>query len=390
MRNFISKVFIFIAPLIIMLSVVSCSRAPIVRVHRVQLSIRHETLNNISKDSLILSSYYLSTTFCQNGDEYVVGYNFMTSSLDVINLSEETYNYIKIYQDGPDAIQCKPSSLYPISLDSIWIYGENRFYLINNKGAILKKIYVPGEVLVERNYAMRIANFSYNKKFGYLIYPCTENGKNYINILDVKRNKLKRHIELLFPSSNENGNHNYADLTYPNVSYHDNIVLYNYPYDESIFTLNIKTLKQKAYMGYTSFFPKKIRRYTGSERYKDWFFYGLSNYHFYNLVFIKKYNVYARICLSGSKIEDNYNPFDIINKKRLWVTFFSQDLKVLGESEIPMLSHSHFTGWCLANDGLLFYNCRLFPSDVPVRSILFDRLQPQLVRSLNQTSNARR
>lgn len=348
------KIIYFIYAIIIITSL-SCSNAKNSKIKQKiktpQLSINIQHINIPISDSA-LNKYYITSSYKIKSGNIYWGYNGEYNSIDLFN-QKELLDHIFIKRDDVNSVQGRPVSINIKSKDSIWVYDRFSFNLLDHSGKVYLKIPANLNAICEHSYSMRIADFRYDKENNTLIYPIKENDKYYLAIYKLPINKLIKKIALYFPPSNPEGKYNYSHLTNPNVSFNDNYAIYNYPYDEHVFVVNIKTGKQNINSGLTTYFPEFDENFDLSKEYKDWFYFDLMHYHFFNLMYIKKYDIYARLCLSNSKIEDKDNiPNQVVDEKTIYITFFNSKFKIIGEVKLPKNTYDNFTGWGAMYNGI--------------------------------------
>ena len=319
---------------------------------QITLQITNRSIDFSLEDSM-LTSYYIIGTYNNGHGNTFIGYNHKTKNLDIFSQDSDSVSHIRIKKDGENAIVGNLTSFLPVSKDSIWIFDQYAFYLINHRGEIMYRMTPKVDVICNRNFAMSITDFYYMK--GTLIYPIVENNRYKMRFFDTKTNRVVRDIAMTYPNSNSEGNKNFADLSVPNVSFWARKIIYNYSYDNNLFVLDRDTNKETVFKGKTSFWASTPKAFSGSKTYSDWEMYYLKNHHFYNVLYIPRKNIYARISLAGSEIiRQGYNLEDIVSQKRIYITYFNKDFQVIGESKLPLGLYENCTGWCAVDSGLLF------------------------------------
>ena len=63
-----------------------------------------------------------------------------------------------------------------------------------------------------------------------LLYPVDVNGRYFVEYYSLKQKKIVKEVELDGAVCNRNGKNSYGYMTYPNVSFANNKIIYNYPY----------------------------------------------------------------------------------------------------------------------------------------------------------------
>ena len=152
-------------------------------------SLSIETKHVLSKDSIFpLQTYYLSCPYYSSVDSFaILGLNSKMHALDIFT-SSSIADRIQLEHHGENGILRRPISVYTISKDSIWIYDQIAFYLINSKGKVLHKYTEPKVVFLDSNYAMNTATMGWYDN-DILLYPVDCNGKYFIEYYSLKQKK---------------------------------------------------------------------------------------------------------------------------------------------------------------------------------------------------------
>ena len=85
-----------------------------------------------------LQSYNLSCSYPCGDSLAIMGYNYRTHALDIFSDST-LLNKIQLEHHGENGILGRPTAIMPITRDSIWIYDQVAFYLIDSQGKLLYK-----------------------------------------------------------------------------------------------------------------------------------------------------------------------------------------------------------------------------------------------------------
>ena len=105
-------------------------------------------------------------------------------------------------------------------------------YLLNSAGRVNEKITLEDResLIINTNYAMNTAKFSYNPKRHSLLY-LTRKDDFIVEEYDIKKRKIIKTYPLSYSIINPKGSLLYADMDAPNVNFVDNKIIYNYPYE---------------------------------------------------------------------------------------------------------------------------------------------------------------
>lgn len=95
-----------------------------------------------------LQSYNLSCSYPCGDSLAIMGYNYRTHALDIFSDST-LLNKIQLEHHGENGILGRPTAIMPITRDSIWIYDQVAFYLIDSQGKLLYKFKEDRSVFLE-------------------------------------------------------------------------------------------------------------------------------------------------------------------------------------------------------------------------------------------------
>lgn len=347
--------FSYIVLIAVVSGLFSCSKPKA----QLQVSSQIDSLQISSKyisstDSiLLLQSYYLSCSYPYTDSLAIMGYNIKTHALDIFSASKQV-DMIQLEHHGENAIIGRPVSITPISKDSIWIYDKIAFYLINSKGKVLHKHKEDKTIFLDSNYAMHTAHIGWYDN-DILLYPVDNNGRFLIEYYSLAKNKVVKEVSLDFPDYNNNGKNSYADMKYPNVTFANNKVIYNYPYDSSIRTIDLSTGEKQEYQVNSMFAENRIKPYKGTNSIEDWLNYAWSNAHFYEVSYIPQLNLYVRFMLDGIDVGKHKDKQTIVDARKLYIAFMDKDFNLMGEFPLKEKKYSNFHGWCILPNAIVIY-----------------------------------
>lgn len=140
-------------------------------------------------EELLLKSYSLSSSFCSDTTNVVVGYNNKAHALDFVDMGSKEASQLKLNQEGPNGISRRVGGLYLHNLDSIWLCDDTQqVYLLNRKGEIKEKMRLcdgasDEVVAVMSNYAMCVIKLYYNKQRKSLFMPSKKSKTEWLKWL---------------------------------------------------------------------------------------------------------------------------------------------------------------------------------------------------------------
>ncbi len=348
-----------------------------------QVAFRVDSLQVSTKiiapaDSVILElSYNLSCPYPYGGGFSIMGYNDKVHALDIFTDSA-TIERIQLDHHGENAITGRVAAITAINTDSIWLYDRIAFYLIDSKGRVLHKHKDDRLIFLDANYAMQTASMGW---YGgdVLLYPVDVKGKFYIEHYSLKEKRVIKETPLDFPDCNKDGKNLYADMKYPNVSFSGSKVIYNYPYDSGIMTIDLTSGERRKYKASSRFADSSLKPYKGAENMQDWLNYDWGNAHFFEVVYLPKQGLYARLMLGGIDANKHKDRNSIIDARKLYVSFMDADFNVVGEFLLKEKRYSNFHGWCAMPNAIAVYVDNLLDNEV-CEDLVFDEIIPIIAK----------
>lgn len=282
---------------------VSCDHQRTTQPHYIKDSLAYdiESIKIIpSNDILELKSYHITSPFsCQNIDG-IIAYNYRLHSLDLIDLyNHKEISSIPLQREGPDGIPGRVAGIFPLSKDSIWVYDGIYMYLLNSAGRVNEKITLEDResLIINTNYAMNTAKFSYNPKRHSLLY-LTRKDDFIVEEYDIKKRKIIKTYPLSYSIINPKGSLLYADMDAPNVNFVDNKIIYNYPYESTIYLLDMDSGKQLLIDAPSCYTSNKAQT-CNANGYSIWERHRIENVHFYDIMYLPECKTYIRLHIGG-------------------------------------------------------------------------------------------
>lgn len=344
-----------------------------------------ETEIPLSKD-LLLKEYYLSTSYFNDTTTIVVAYNYKEHALDFLDLKSKTTFQTKLEGNGPSGI----SRLYGLFFhnpDSIWLYDETKqIYLINQKGNLINKLSINNDTSTENiiatNYAISNAKLFYNKKRKSLFYTIkdTSSGNSKFIVKEVFLDNYTKPIQYdLSPSLVEPSitNISYCNKENPNVTFTNDRILYNYPIEANIYTIDIHTGKRNIFGAQSKYTENYVHKNTLSNDYSSYEKHGIENVHFNEVMYMPALDMYCRLQLGATEFDAKKDLGELYNSKDIYLMVFNNKFEVINELKLPSKRYSYFTAWCALNNGILiFVNNLFFNPDKFDETIVFDKYTP--------------
>lgn len=324
-------------------------------------------VNISSSEVLQLKDYPITGFIGTDSLQSILGYNYRTHSLDKIRLhGSPSISSLRLNKEGPNRIFPRVKSICPVSDDSTWVYDGTCISLLNSYGEICHKISVPSDVqiLLETNYAMHTAKLCYDREKASLYYPVLRENSVYVDEFDLSKDTVVSSYFLKPSLINPDNAAEYGDLRFPNINVVNGKIIYNYPYESTIYLVDIKTRKYSEIGAASKYTSNKAPRCDSQTDYSVWQRYGLENTHFYDVMYLPKLQMYARFHVEGKSISASEKlTQSFLDSKSLYMMLFNSDFHIIGETKMKIHTYSPFTSWCALPDAIsLFKNNSLSDS----------------------------
>lgn len=303
-----------------------------------------------------LNNYHTQKTFSTNKHDYLFGYNDKTHNIDIFNLTEKNMSSVKLNQEGPNSISGEVNSIFISSLDSIWILANNTVFLINNGGRINEKYHLvvdPDEYIINNsNYSNATVNLHYDSDKRSLFYITIRTGNSiafFVNILSLNSNKIKK-VELKYTKAEKGIGKKYGWMQHPNITYNDDIIIYNFPFNSNIYTVNLNTGIMNSYGG-KSAYTQNIASTSGNISMDGWFRHLIENIHFYEVNYDKFRKHYYRLHVEGIDYAPQVPINEQMHMKGLFLSIFDNSFNLINEFQLTDDLYNRNGGWGILRDG---------------------------------------
>ena len=312
---------------------------------------------------LQLKSYYLSSAVHTDSADFLIGYNYRLHSLDYMNLQSKEVTQTILSDEGPDAV-ISLTGLYANSLDSIWMSDESeRVFLLDNAGQIkttvnLKEYLQDTEqLLINTNHAMFTSHLYYNEIRQSLMFLVKKMASQTFVVRELFLDKGKDAIDYeLEPSRIIPDIHSgYAFINAPNVNFTTTDIIYNYPFESSVYTLDIQTGERKYVPAQSQYTENIVERVEPGTDYSTIEKCRIQNPHFFDVMYIPKLKKYVRLHLGGVDFDEKRGRDELMNDRILYLMIFDEKMKVLGESKLLEHRYNNFTGWSVSYNGVALF-----------------------------------
>lgn len=312
---------------------------------------------------LQLKSYYLSSAVHTDSADFLIGYNYRLHSLDYMNLQSKEVTQTILSDEGPDAV-ISLTGLYANSLDSIWMSDESeRVFLLDNAGQIkttvnLKEYLQDTEqLLINTNHAMFTSHLYYNEIRQSLMFLVKKMASQTFVVRELFLDKGKDAIDYELEPSRiiPDITSGYAFINAPNVNFTTTDIIYNYPFESSVYTLDIQTGERKYVPAQSQYTENIVERVEPGTDYSPIEKCRIQNPHFFDVMYIPKLKKYVRLHLGGVDFDEKRGRDELMNDRILYLMIFDEKMKVLGESKLLEHRYNNFTGWSVSYNGVALF-----------------------------------
>lgn len=312
---------------------------------------------------LQLKSYYLSSAVHTDSADFLIGYNYRLHSLDYMNLQSKEVTQTILSDEGPDAV-ISLTGLYANSLDSIWMSDESeRVFLLDNAGQIkttvnLKEYLQDTEqLLINTNHAMFTSHLYYNEIRQSLMFLVKKMASQTFVVRELFLDKGKDAIDYELEPSRiiPDITSGYAFINAPNVNFTTTDIIYNYPFESSVYTLDIQTGERKYVPAQSQYTENIVERVEPGTDYSTIEKCRIQNRHFFDVMYIPKLKKYVRLHLGGVDFDEKRGRDELMNDRILYLMIFDEKMKVLGESKLLEHRYNNFTGWSVSYNGVALF-----------------------------------
>lgn len=337
-------------------------------------------VNISSSEVLQLKDYPITGFIGTDSLKIIVGYNYRTHSLDKIRLyGNPSISSLQLSKEGPNGIFPQVKSICPVSDDSIWVYDGTFISLLNNSGEICHKISFSSDVqvLLETNYAMHTAKLCYDREKSSLYYPVLRADSVYVEEYDLSKDTVVCSYFLKPSLLNPDNVAEYGDLRFPNVNVVNGKVIYNYPYESTIYLLDMKTGKYSEIGAASKYTSNTAPRCDSQTDYSVWQRYGLENTHFYDVMYLPDLQIYARFHIEGKSMSASEKLTQkFLDSKSLYLMLFDSDFHIVGETKMKVHTYSPFTSWCALSDAISLFKNNSLSDSLDYEVLSFDLISP--------------
>ena len=317
------------------------------------LNYKTTTIEIKSDPSVIsLESYGLSS-YCLK-DSSLYAYNYKEHAIDILNLSKDSVmRSIKLTPEGPDAVLPELLGLHVISPDTIIAYDYMAINMLDDAGRRIDRIEFPdyGIRRLDCNSRSNIADFKMDLGNHILYYSVINDGRNEIVEYDYVNRSILKKYEMEQPNGKGK---NYGFMGCPNVSYNGDLAIYNYPFENLVYILNLKDDTTRTITPSGTFADAVIEEYKeASLDGLGW--YGAENYFHSPLYYLPDAECYIRLTLGATTYDRSKNIDEAYYDRPFYLMIFDKEFKVMGEARLEDHKYNPFCGWFLLPGNIAFF-----------------------------------
>lgn len=334
---------------------------------------------------LQLKSYYLSSSIHSDSVDFLIGYNYKSPSLDYINLKSKLVTQTMLSSEGPDALT-RFTGMYAHTFDSIWVSDESeRAFLIDNTGEVKKTVNLKGyledkeQLLINTNHAMFTSHLYYNKGRQSLMFLVKNVSSNTFGVKEVFVNKeseaktYKLSPSKIVPDLSEG----YAYMDAPNVNFAGENIIYNYPVESSIYTLNINTDEREVITADSRYTSNIVEKCVAGKDYSTLEKHRVENPHFYDVMYIPHFNVYARLHLDKVDFDESRGMDKLLSDRDLYLMLFNEEFETICEVKLSKHRYNYFTGWNASYNGIAIFVDNILDEKNDTDDLTLDIISPK-------------
>lgn len=310
-------------------------------------------------DEQTLNTYQVSSSYIDdNNTEYIVSYNSITHNLDVININNDSISHIKLVKEGINGIFPEVSGLYVHNMDSIFIYSQYKIFQIDRTGELIQKITPPvpdgGFIMMFSNFSLGINSLYYNnvrKSIFYLAFNESDENQYFVYEYFLLEDKfIQRKINGTELETNIRTDYGWRQM--PNISYTDYNIIYNYPINSNIYTINIESGEQHSFGAQSKYTDNRAKKTTSPLTFESADRNLIESVHFFNILYNKSHDVYYRLHLGEGDYHVKENTHTQFSSKPIYLMLFDNEFNVIDEIGLEKLKYDYFTSWGMLNSGL--------------------------------------
>ena len=318
-----------------------------------------------------LNSYGLSA-YCHT-NECLYCYNYKEHSIDILDLSGgNVKKSIVLETQGPDAVMRELSWLDVYSPDTIVAYDFNSISVLDSIGHVQCRIKLLKDewARIDCNSRSNISGFKLDFDNHTITYPVAKPDRNEIIVYDYIDNAVVNRIKL--EDSDNKGD--YGFMRFPNVSFHGGSIIYNYPYESTVFIYDSISGTTRKVSTKSSYHPDTAKEYEGNSP-EDIGWYGAENVFYSPMYYLAEQECFVRITLGATSLDRSVNMDKAYYDRPIYVMKYDEKFTPVGEFELERHKYNPFGGWCAMYDCMAFFQDSMLKEndsdDIIIDTIVF-------------------
>lgn len=319
------------------------------------IGLERDTMS-IKIDNTSLHNYHTQVSFGSHKNDYLIGYNDKTHCLNIFDFTNKTVGNIKLYREGQGAVSGQVNGLYATSLDSIWILANRTVCLLDSNGMVKERydlIVDDGEFLINTsNYSNASIKLYFDADKRMLYYVTVKMGDKvvfYINALNLDGEKVRK-TELGYTEAEQGVGQKYGWMQHPNITYNGHLVIYNFPFNSNVYTMDLHTGMMKCYGG-ESRYTRNMASEELSQTMDGWYKHMIENVHFYEINYDPYNKRYYRLHLNGIDFSPDMAVDKQLFNRELFLTVFDRNFNVIDEFPLSNDLYNINGGWGVFENG---------------------------------------
>lgn len=350
-----------------------------------EVELQTKEIHFPQQDVLQLKSYYLSSPVYGDSVNILIGYNYRLHALDCLDLESKRVTQVTLPAKGPHAIS-RLSGIYAYSLDSVWVSDDSEHvFLVDSRGTVNNTVdlreYLDDteQLLINTNYAIHTSRLYYNKNRQSLMFLTQNLSSKEFAVKEVFINQKKEAAIYKLSPSNiiPDMSEGYSYMSYPNVNYTGENIIYNYPTESSIYTLNILTNVRSSVTAESSYTSNVVEKCTSGKDYAASERHRLENPYFYDVMYIPKYKIYARLHIDKVEFDVDRGIEKLINDRDLYLMLFNGEMKKMCEVKLAKHRYNYFTGWGVSYGGIVLFVDNILDTENDTDELTMDFVYPK-------------
>ncbi|MDR2231766.1 MAG: DUF4221 domain-containing protein [Tannerella sp.] len=322
---------------------------------------------DIDIDSISLTYYPLNTSYKYNGDEYFLGYNFDTHAFDIFNLSTKTTSHIELVPEGPDGL-LNVRGIYAHSVDSIWVFTDNIISLVDSAGKVKERIDLPlaDEIpFIETNFTVCTSKIYYHfirNSLFYLTFS-VENNKNIFSVHEYSPTDRSVKKYPLKAIENHDFRNQYGWKQFPNVTFSEENIIYNFPIESNIYLIDIKSGETTSYGGKSLYTSNNVTTLNSPFNFTQGNRHLSENVHFYELLYDPHKKVYYRLHFDRIDFDTKTDFYALCSSKDMYLNVFNEKMEVINETKLDRYKYNYRNCWGILNKGFFIAKDNMLDED---------------------------